>query len=131
MGRPGEIECKFCGCFFRPCSYNRHHQICCGSPKCRRAAAALRQRRHRAGILSDPARAGPYREAEAKRQRKRRADKPTARPSSGLDWLDSSDGSATTIIGLVAQMGGTHDLEEVRGMINGLASCGKRLLRAP
>jgi len=131
MGRPGKLECEFCGYFFSPCRYNRYHQICCGSPPCRRAAAALRQRRRRARILSDPARSGPYRKEEAERQRQRRASNPTERSFSALGWLGSADGSASTIIGLVAQMGGTHDLEEVRGMLNGLAARGKRLIRAP
>ncbi len=131
MGRPGKLECEFCGCFFSPCRYNRYHQVCCGGPPCLRAAAALRQRRRRARILSDPIRAGPYREEEAERQRERRARKLVERPPSGLGWLDSSAGSAATIIGLVAQMGGSRDLEDVRGMITRLAARGKRLIRAP
>ena len=131
MARAEELECEFCGCFFSPCHYNGHHQICCGSPPCRRAAAALRQRLRRARILSDPARAGPYREEEAKRQRERRASKSVGRPSSGLGWLASSDGSTATIIGLVAQMGDSHSLEDVRGVLNELAARGRRLVRAP
>lgn len=133
MARRRKLTCQFCGDSFKACTYNRHHQICCGRAPCLRALASLRQRRHRALILSDPALAQAYRKKEAEhQQRQRRGHKlSSGPPTSKLAWLSSNEALSMTLIGVAAQMLNSSDAEDVCGLITKLSIRGTQVSRGP
>lgn len=121
-------SCARCGRRFEPCRYNAHHQNYCTDVSCvterrRQRQRDLYRKRYRHNELFRQAEQARCREAISRRRSATAESTVTTPPENPAARLNIELFTA----GLLAQMIGSNDLEEVRGAAQALQQRGRRL----